>query len=175
MKKQIYQKAPRILKNRKKLERGLNVKIINRGKEINIDGSPEEEYVAEKVLEAIELGFPFSAAMSLKEFGYTLEKLNIKDHTKRKDLRSVRARIIGKDGRTLKTLHTLTQCFFELKDNTVAIIGDPELVKNAHEAIISLIKGSKQSNIYSRLEKSQPKEIYDLGLKKDFDKRGKFK
>jgi rRNA processing protein Krr1/Pno1 len=93
------------------------------------------------------------------------EIINIKDHTTRKDLGRVRARIIGKSGKTLKTLNTLTQCYFEVKDNCVGIIGDPEYIKNAQEAVIYLIKGSKQSNVYSFLEKHQVKPVFDLGLK----------
>lgn len=175
MKTLIYEKAPRIIKNRKKLEKELNIKITNRGKEITIEGKPKDEFVAEKVLEALEFGFPFSASMRLKDLDYSFEVINIKDQTKRKDLKSIRSRIIGKEGRTLKTLSALTKCFFELKDNSVAIIGHSEQIKNAHDAIISLIQGSKQANVYSRLEKKKIEPVYDLGLKKRFNKRGKFK
>ncbi len=175
MKRIIYEKSQRIIKNEKKIEKILNIKIKNRGKEIIIESKPEDEYIAEKVLEALEIGFPFSVAMMIKENNYSFEIINIKDHTNRKDLKRIRARIIGKDGRTLKTLSDLTRCYFEMKDNFIAIIGNPEYTKNAHEAIISIIKGSKQANIYSHLEKHQPKPVFDLGLKKDFKERGKFK
>ena len=50
-------------------------------------------------------------------------------------------------------------------DNLVGIIGDAELIKNTQDAIISLIKGSKQSNVYTRLEKQKVKPVLDLGLK----------
>ncbi|MEX0920428.1 MAG: KH domain-containing protein [Candidatus Pacearchaeota archaeon] len=175
MKRIIYEKSQRIIKNKKKIEKILNIKIENRGKEIIIESKPEDEYIAEKVLEALEFGFPFSVAMMIKEHSYSFEIINIKDHTNRKDLKRVRARIIGKDGGTLKTLNELTKCYFEMKDNFVAIIGDPEHTKNAHEAIILIIKGSKQANVYNHLERHQPKEIHDLGLKEDFKERGKFK
>ena len=126
---------------------------------------PEDEYTAKAVIQALEFGFPFSAAMMIKDSEYTFEVINIKDHTNRKDLERIRARIIGKGGKALKTLHNLTKCYFELKDNSVGIIGDPEYIKNAQEALISLIKGSKHSNIYSHLEKHQIKPVVDLGLK----------
>ena len=163
--KLILNKIVRIIKNRKKLEEKLEVKITNRGKEVTIKGSPENEYVAEKVIQALEFGFPFSAAIEIKEQDLIFEIINIKDHTNRKDLERVRSRIIGKKGKTLKTLTTLTQCYFELKDNTIGIVGDPEHIKNAQEAIISIIKGSKQTNVYSHLEKHQVKHVSDLGLK----------
>jgi ribosomal RNA assembly protein len=165
MKTIICGKIARIIKSRKKLEEKLGVKITNRGKEVTINGNPEEEYTAEKVIQALEFGFPFSVTMMIRENGYMFEVLNIKDYTKRKDLKRIRARIIGKEGKTLKTLSSLTKCYFELKDNTVGIVGDPEHIENAQNSIISIIKGAKQTNVYSHLEKHQVKRVEDLGLK----------
>lgn len=166
MKTIILTKVARIIKSRRKLEAELNVKITNRGKEVKINGSPEDEYTAEKVLDALEFGFPLSYALLIKKEDYIFERINIKDHTKRPDLERVRGRIIGTGGGTLRTLNQLTKCFFELKDNEIGIVGDPEYIQNAQEAIISLIKGSKQSNVYSHLERHQIKPVIDLGLKK---------
>lgn len=162
--KLICEKLPRILKNKKRLEKELAIKITNRGKEVYIDGNPEAEYIAEKVIEALNFGFPFSTALLLKR-DYLFEIINIKDHTHRKDLARIKARIIGTKGKTLQTLSQLTKCYFELKNNSIGIIGDPEYIKNAQESMIHLIKGAKQANVYSYLEKHQPKTEYDLGLK----------
>lgn len=166
MKILLIEKLPRILYNKEKLEKELKIKITNRGKEVSISGKPEDEYIAEKVIDALEFGFSFSDAMLIKKEDFILEILSIKDYTKRDDLKKVRARIIGKEGKTLKVLSDLTDCNFELKDNFVGIIGEPEKIKNAQNAMISLIQGSKQSNVYARLEKLKPEPIVDLGLKK---------
>ena len=165
MKTILSEKLPRILKNKKKFETELNIKITNRGKEISIKGEPEDEYTAEKVIDALNFGFPFSTSMLIKKEGFIFEIINIKDYTKRKDLKRVRARIIGKRGKTLKTLTQITNCHFELKDNYIGIIGPPEHLENGQNAIISIIKGSKQTNVYSFLEKHQVKPVFDLGLK----------
>ncbi|MFH1801643.1 MAG: KH domain-containing protein [archaeon] len=165
MKKIISEKLPRIIKNRKKLEKELNIKIKNRGREITITGAPVDEYIAEKVIEAIEMGFPISTAMLIKSEGNEFEIINIKNHTKRKDLKAIRARIIGKKGKTLKILQELTQCNFEIKENSIGIIGEPEYIKNAQEAIIAIINGAKQSNVYAFLEKHQVRPVGDFGLK----------
>jgi len=148
--KQIFsEKIPRILKNKKRLEEILNVKITNKGREIFIHGEPEDEYFAEKVIDALNFGFPFSVAILIKKEDLILEIINIKDYTKRKDLDRIRARIIGKEGKTLKILTQLTNCHFELKDNEVGIVGPPEEIKNGQESIISIIRGAKQSNVYN--------------------------
>ena len=166
MKKILSQKFLRIIKNKKKLEKILKIKITNRGKEITIDGAPEDEYTAEKVIEAMDFGFKFSEAISLKEEENNIfEIINIKEHTTKKDLSKVRSRIIGKNGKALSTLENLTGCFIELNENNVGVIGNSENMENTTQAIVSLIKGSKHGNVYSFLERHQLKPVYDLGLR----------
>ncbi len=165
MKTIFSEKIIRIIKNRKRLEKILDIKIMNKGKEIFLKGDPEKEYIAEKVIDALTFGFPFSIAISIKEQDFIFEIINIKDYAKKKNLERIRARIIGTKGKTLQTLNQLTQCHFELKDNQVGIIGSPENIENSQQAVISIIQGAKQSNVYSFLEKYKVKEIIDLGLK----------
>lgn len=165
MKKILSEKFQKIIRNKEKLEENLNVKITNRGKEIFIEGKSEDEYYAEKIIEALDFGFSFSTVILMKKEDFIFEILNIKDYTKRKDLERIKARIIGKGGKTLKVLHDLTECYFELNDNKVGIIGVSEYVKNAEEAVVSIIHGAKQSNVYNFLEKNREKPVVDLGLK----------
>ena len=110
MKKIFSEKFQRIIRNKEKLERNLKVKITNRGKEIFIEGKSEDEYYAEKVIDALNFGFIFPTAILIKKGDFIFEILNIKDYTRRKDLEIIKARIIGKGGKTLKVLHDLTEC-----------------------------------------------------------------
>ena len=165
MKKIISEKIIRIIKAKKKLEKELGVKITNRGKEVYLEGTPEDEYISEKVIEAIGFGFPISTAILIKKEDLLFEIINIKEHSNKKNLERIRGRIIGTGGKTLKTLSNLSNCFFEIKDNEIGIVGNPENIKNVNEAIISIIKGSKQTNMYAFLEKHRLKPIEDLGLK----------
>ncbi len=165
MKKIISDKLPRIIKAKKKLEKELNVKITNRGKEVYIEGSSEDEYIAEKVIDSINFGFSLPTAISIKKEDLTFEIINLKNYTKSKNLERIKGRIVGKGGSTLKTLSQITNCSFEIKDHEVGIIGDPEDIEHAQEAIILLAKGAKHGNVYGHLERSKPKPISDLGLK----------
>lgn len=165
MKRIICEKTGIIIKNKENLQNVLNVKISNRGKEVFIDGLPLDEYEAEKVIDAINFGFNVEVALLIKEGELALEILNIKKYTKRTNLETIRARIIGTKGKTLKTLMELTDCFFEVRGNEVGIIGSPERMKIAQTATISLIQGSKQASAYKYLEKHQIKPVMDLGLK----------
>ncbi|VVB79917.1 Uncharacterised protein [uncultured archaeon] len=161
--KQIFSdKAPRIIKAKWELEKVLNVKIQVKGKDIEISGEPVNEFVAEKVIDALNLGFEMKTAILLKEEEFILEIINIKEHTKRRDLETIRARIIGTERKTLATLEHLTHCFFQVKDNFVGVLGPADWVENAQQAIISLIKGSKQANVYAFLEHHQIPKIEHL-------------
>jgi len=172
MKTIFSEKYSKIIRNKKQLEEELKVKIKIEGKNVSINGDADQEYIAEKVIDAINFGFPLSVALSIKNEDFLFEILNIKDYTKKKNLESVRARIIGKSGRTLRTLTNLSDCHFELKDNEVGIIGSPEQIKNAQDAVISIIQGTKQANVYAFLEKNKIKPIIDLGLKKENKRLG---
>ncbi len=151
----LSEKITRILKNKKRLEDILGIKITNRGKEVTINGGAEDEFTGQQVIDALNFGFSFSNAILIKTQDFMFEIMNIKNHTKKKDLRSVRARIIGRSGKTLKTLTDLTGCHFELKDNEVGIIGSPEDFENGKRSMISIIQGSKQSNVYGSLKRNK--------------------
>ena len=58
----ICDKILRIIKARKKLEQSLKLKINIEGKKITLSGNPEDEYLGEKVIQALDFGFPFSEA-----------------------------------------------------------------------------------------------------------------
>jgi len=165
MKKIIVEKLPRIIKNKDRLEKELNITIKMRGKEVYISGKAEEEYIAEKIIEALDFGFPFSNALEIKKEDFIFEILNIKEYATQKNLERIRGRIIGKNGRTLKTISSLSECFLELSGNKLGIIGYAENIRKVEEACKILIKGSKQANVYAYLEKHRPEPIIDLGLK----------
>ena len=106
----------------------------------------------------INLGFSIDKALLLKQENIILQTIHIKDITKRQDLERVRARIIGTQGRTLKTLNNLTNCDFSLKNNNIGIIGDTDSIEEGIQAVTSLIQGSKQSNVYAHAEKEMKKK-----------------
>lgn len=167
MKTIISQRYRKIIQNKKKLEQTLKIKITNRGKEITIDGKPENEYASEKVLEAINFGFEIQDALTIKTSENYFEILNIKDYTKSSNLERVRSRLIGKNGRCINTLRKLSNCFIETNENKIGVIGPPEAIQTVNQSITQILRGAKQSHAYTFLEKNQPKEVYDLGLKED--------
>lgn len=175
MKKILSENPEKIIKAREKLKKITKVSIENKENEIYLEGKPEDEFIAEKIVDALDFGFPFSSAITIKQENFYFEIIDIKDYTPRKDLRTIRGRIIGKGGKTLKILSKLSNCFFEIKENRVGIIGPADCIKFARESVISLVRGAKQASVYKFLEKSKFEPIEDLGIKKSFEKKLKNK
>lgn len=150
----IYcQRLTELKKEKKFLEKSLGVKITIRGKMVTFEGNALNEYVALKVLDAISSGFSAQTAALLQDESYAFEKINIKDHTRRKDLDVIRGRLIGTHGKTKKTIEQISHCTIKIKDNIVAIIGPADEIQYALTAITSVIKGSKQTNVYKYLQR----------------------
>jgi len=161
----ISEKVARIIKNRKRLEKILNVKISNNGREVTFTGQAEDEFVAGKVLSALEVGFSFADAVSIKEQELDFDLVPIKNFARRGNLEKIRGRIIGRGGRALATLSELTKCSFEIKNNEIGVIGEPDRIKPAIDAIAQIIRGSKHANVYKGLEKRKEEPLIDLGLR----------
>ena len=166
MKVIVLRESKKISKAKKFLEKKLNVKLELKGKNLFVEGNELEEYTASRVLEAAGKGFDIDIALLLRDENYIFEVVNIKNISPRRNLSQVRARVIGKKGRTLKVLSELSDCHIILRDNNVYIIGPAEKIKQALNGLRKLIRGSKQSSTYSYLER-QRKNLFpdDLGLK----------
>tara|TARA_Y100000310_G_scaffold85798_1_gene82619 strand:+ start:6771 stop:7265 length:495 start_codon:yes stop_codon:yes gene_type:complete len=162
---EIYTEVIRkILQNKNKLESEFEIKITNQGRNLFVDGEADKEFTALQAIQAINLGFSVEKALLLKQEEIILQTIHIKDLTKRKDLERVRARVIGSQGRTLKTLTNLTNCEFSLHDNEIGIIGNTEDIEEGIQAITSLIQGSRQANVYAHAEKEMKKKRLNPNL-----------
>ncbi len=154
----------KVIQNKKVLEKELKVKITNRGRLIFVDGKAEDEYTACEVIGAINLGFSLRDALLLTHDDFILEKINIKDVTKRHDLERIRGRIIGTKGRTKKTIENIGDCLMAIHDNTIGIIGRADEIEPTLTALTALIKGKKQTKTYSYLEREKSKDKTSLNI-----------
>lgn len=167
---EIYCEAiSKIKQNKSRLERELKIKISIRGRRVCFSGKAIDEYLFSQVIDAVGLGFTVPQALILKNEDFIFEKVNIKDLTKRHDLKRIRGRLIGTYGKTRKNIEYLSDCLVSVHDNTIGIIGHSENIAKAITAITNIIHGSKQSKVYSYLERERKKErkkiSQDLGLK----------
>jgi len=161
-----FEKISELRRTKSKLEKDLNVKITLTGKRVSIKGPALEEYEALQVLEAMNFGFSAEKALEIKEPDIAFRVIHIRDFTRRKNLKDVKARIIGKQGKTKKTIEGITSSYIIIKENRVGVIGSTESIEAAITGITNVIKGSKQSNVYRYLEKiNRGRKEEGLGLK----------
>jgi len=71
------------------------------------------------------------------------------------DIRRVKGRIIGMEGKTRKIIEELTDTNICVYGHTVSIIGDIEQVQAAREAIQMLINGSPHNIVYRFLHRKR--------------------
>jgi ribosomal RNA assembly protein len=169
MKILIVENPGKIKKAIKLIESKLNVKISYKGSRFEIKGDEYKEFLCDEVIRAIDFGFDAEDALLLANEDYSLQFLNIKEHTKKKNLAEVRSRVIGANGRAKATIQELTGAVIIIHDNNIGIIVSSEHLDSVVQALISLIGGSKHANVFAYLEKQNKfiKKIdeEDLGLK----------
>jgi len=117
---------------------------------------PSLLFRAKDVVLAIGRGFsPKRAFKLLESEDYMLEIIDLRDilGKSESDLRRVRGRIIGRDGRTREIIEEMSGALLSIYGHTIAIIGDVEQVSIAREAVNMLINGSEHSTVYKFLQR----------------------
>ena len=151
------------------IENKVKVKIGFGKDSVSVKGSEFNEYLVEKVVQAIDFGFVVYDALLLLSDDFVLEFIEVKEHTRRKNLKEVRARIIGTGGKARKTIENLTGSEIVIHNNTVGVIVDSVHLDAVVQGIESLIQGAKHGNVFAYLEKQNVSrrkfDEDDLGLK----------
>ena len=162
-------KIKKIKKAVPKIEKKIKVHFTFSNNKISFKGNELNEFLTEEVIRALEFGFDIEDALLLLEDGYNLKFVNIKEHQKRRNLKDLRSRIIGRKGKAIKTIENLTEFKMVVNENEVGLIVHEDSAEMTLQALESLIQGSKHGNIYSYLEKQKSskyrRSFEDLGLK----------
>lgn len=153
MEQYYFKKIRELIKEKSALEKKLNVIITINGKLVKIEGSAIDEYQAGLVIEAMQFGFSAKKALLLLNEDIIFRVIPIKMFTRRKNLKEVRGRIIGKDGKTKRTIENIAECEVEINGNEVGIICSADELEETTTAITNLIRGTKEANVYGFLEK----------------------
>jgi ribosomal RNA assembly protein len=155
-----------------KIERKIKIRLNLNKNNLTIKGEEINEFLVEKIILAVDFGFDVEDALLLKNEDFTLEFINIKEHTRRKNLEEVRSRVIGTKGKAKRTIEELAGAVLVIHDNVVGAIVDSEHLEDTTQGIISLIQGAKHGNVFAYLEKQNAKRRRgkgeDLGLKAGF-------
>lgn len=112
------------------------------------------------IVKAIGRGFSPEHAMRLFSDDAYFELLDIHDYVgkHKQHARRVKARVIGKEGKTRRILEEQTGCHVSVYGHTVAIIGDLENVGDCKQALDMLLSGSEHASVYRFLENRRRSE-----------------
>jgi len=123
--------------------------------EVNITGRDALLlYLAREIVRAIGRGFNPDIAKQLLKQDYAFELISVSDYARTpNDLKRLRGRVIGEDGKSRKTIEELTQTTICVFGKTAGIIGPAEYISDARRAIEKLLTGSPHALVYRWLER----------------------
>ena len=129
---------------------------------------PSVLFKTKDVITAIGRGFsPERAFRLIRDEEAVLEIIDLRTvfGKSESDIRRVKGRIIGMNGKTRRIIEELTDADVVVYGHTVGMIGGIEQVEAAREAIQMLIKGSLHSTVYRFLHRKRrelKKEMLEL-------------
>lgn len=149
------------------IEAKTKVKILVDSEEglVTIEGEEAEGFLrAVETIKAIARGFsPERAFLLLDDEDLYLEIIDLSEIAEAPGkMERIRGRIIGKEGRSRSQIEDLTSTEISVYGKTVAIIGEVERIKVAHEAIEMLINGIPHETVYSFLDKKKREAKQDM-------------
>jgi ribosomal RNA assembly protein len=133
--------------------------------EIKSAGSIDQirPFKAVEIVTAIGRGFSPQNAMTLAKEENSLHVLDLRDFAGKspQQIERIKGRIIGEGGRARKNMENLTNTSICVYGKTVSIIGEPNQIKLAINAISSISSGSKHGSVYGRLEANRRRQRMD--------------
>jgi len=145
----------------KKLSVELNVNSETGDVEIML--SPEAQdpsllFRAKEVVTAIGRGFsPERAFTLIEDEEALLEVIDLREIMGRSpsDMKRLKGRIIGKDGKTRRIIEELTEAKVSVYGHTISIIGNTDEAEIAREAIRMLLRGRQHRSVYRFLHRKR--------------------
>ncbi len=142
-----------------KLRKKLNcsIEILEDGR-VKIDGTAYDEYNAKNIIEAFGKGFSIGESYKLLNEEYYFKYVNLKDLLKNDaEIKRIKSRIIGKDGKTKSYIEDVSGVSLSLFDNTIGIIGTTEELTIATAALQILVEGGTHKKTYRIMESLRKK------------------
>jgi ribosomal RNA assembly protein len=171
---QLYAKIPRERigaligpdgKAKQRLEKRLHVRleIDSQTGDITINLNPDTQdpsllFKAKDFVIAVGRGFsPERAFKLLRDEDNMLTVIDLRTIFGKKpsDIKRVKGRIIGKEGKTRRLIEELTEASVCVYGHTVSIIGGIEQAETAREAVQMLIQGSQHVTVYKYLQRKR--------------------
>jgi len=135
------------------------------GTKINLDSETGEVHIetgedplgiikARDIVNAIARGFSSERAFRLFGDEEQLEVMDIRDYVgdSKNALTRIKGRVIGEKGKVRKLIEGSTGASVSVYGKTVALIGTPEQLAVAREAVDMILRGAKHSSVFRFLE-----------------------
>jgi ribosomal RNA assembly protein len=133
-----------------------NINVDSEEGDVTIIGEdPLKVYTANEVVKAIARGFNPNIAQLLLKQDYSFILLDLSEICKQSEIKRVKGRVIGKEGRSRENIERLTECNISVYGKTIGIIGRNNMAIMAKDAIESLIRGKPHSKVYAALERQR--------------------
>lgn len=119
-----------------------------------------QPFKAMEIISAISKGFsPQRAYRLLSNEDLVFQVIDIKDYASKSSsaMDRVKGRIIGKNGKSRKTIEELSGAYVSVSGHTVALIGKFEEVRLASDAVTMILKGSTHKRVYAMLQQTRRK------------------
>jgi len=144
---------------------GVKLNVDSKEGSVTLAGSDALNlYTTREMVLAIGRGFNPDIAQLLMKPDYGIEIMSLQDYGDTdNDLQRLRGRVIGEEGKSRKTIESLTNTHISVYGKTIAIIGELELLPLARRAIMALLGGASHSGVYHMLERRR-KELRMGGL-----------
>ena len=145
----------------RKLSVSLQVESETGAVQITLLSTAEDPTVlfrAKEVVTAIGRGFaPDHAFRLLDDDEIVFELIDLREIVGRSpsDLKRLKGRVIGKEGKTRRIIEELSEANISVYGHTISIIGYPDQAAIAREAVSMLIRGSLHGTVYRFLHKKR--------------------
>jgi ribosomal RNA assembly protein len=142
--------------SRRKIEKLTKVKlwIDTDTNEVTVNASDSEAiFLAKQVVSLVGRGFSPDSACKVLDDRYIADIVDVRDFgaAQRKDRTRLLGRIIGSEGKTKRKIEIETNTEIVIYGKTVGIIGKPEDVMKAKQAVEAVLSGSEQATAYRLL------------------------
>jgi ribosomal RNA assembly protein len=141
---------------RKKIERLTKLKlwIDTDTNEVSFNSSSADAiFFAKQVVTLVGRGFSPDSACKVLDDRYIADIVDVRDFgaSQRTDRKRLLGRIIGTDGKTKRKIEIETNTEIVIYGKTVGILGKPEDVMKAKQAVEAVLSGSEQATAYRLL------------------------
>jgi len=122
-----------------------------------------QPFKAVEIVTAIGRGFSPENSLRLLKGENSLHVIDLREFAGKStdQIERIKGRIIGEGGKARLNIENLTNASITVYGRTVAIIGEPNELRLAVDAISSLSNGSMHGPVYTKLESARRKEKAD--------------